>query len=117
MFANLRVKDAIVDRLRTIRGTRPSTGAELTGTVIHLFWKNEDAEVFSIVEETQPAISGLRHEKFNNSTTFEILDECLKFTEKKERYYKGNRNKFICLFANNANRWGIFETDFAVCMI
>jgi putative N6-adenine-specific DNA methylase len=46
MFANLRVKDGIVDRLRDIRGTRPSTGAELTGTVIHLFWKNEDAEVF-----------------------------------------------------------------------
>ncbi len=46
MFANLRVKDAIVDRIRDKRGTRPSTGAELTGTVIHLFWKNEDAEVF-----------------------------------------------------------------------
>lgn len=46
MFANLRVKDAIVDRIREKRGTRPSTGAELTGTVIHLFWKNEDAEVF-----------------------------------------------------------------------
>ncbi|HTH31424.1 MAG TPA: hypothetical protein VL946_08735, partial [Lacibacter sp.] len=46
MFANLRVKDAIVDRIRDKRGTRPSTGAELTGTVIHLFWKNDDAEVF-----------------------------------------------------------------------
>lgn len=46
MFANLRVKDAIVDRLREKRGTRPSTGSELTGTVIHLFWKNEDAEIF-----------------------------------------------------------------------
>ncbi|MGB3008661.1 MAG: class I SAM-dependent RNA methyltransferase [Chitinophagaceae bacterium] len=46
MFANLRVKDAIVDRLREKRGSRPSTGAELTGTVIHLFWKNENAEVF-----------------------------------------------------------------------
>jgi putative N6-adenine-specific DNA methylase len=46
MFANLRVKDAIVDRLRNKRGTRPSTGAELTGTVVHLFWKNENAEVF-----------------------------------------------------------------------
>jgi putative N6-adenine-specific DNA methylase len=46
MFANLRVKDAIVDRLREKRGTRPSTGAELTGAVIHLFWKNESAEVF-----------------------------------------------------------------------
>ena len=46
MFANLRVKDAIVDRLRDKRGTRPSTGSELTGAVINLFWKNEHAEIF-----------------------------------------------------------------------
>ena len=46
MFANLRVKDAIVDRMREKRGTRPSTGSELTGAVIHLFWKNERAEIF-----------------------------------------------------------------------
>jgi putative N6-adenine-specific DNA methylase len=46
MFANLRVKDAIADRLRSKRGVRPSTGAELTGAVIHLFWKEENAEIF-----------------------------------------------------------------------
>lgn len=46
MFANLRVKDAVVDRMRAKTGKRPSTGAELTGAVIHLFWKNENAEVF-----------------------------------------------------------------------
>ncbi|MBI3138404.1 MAG: class I SAM-dependent RNA methyltransferase [Sphingobacteriales bacterium] len=46
MFANLRVKDAIVDRLREKRGIRPSTGSALTGAVIHLFWKNEKAELF-----------------------------------------------------------------------
>lgn len=46
MFANLRVKDAIVDRIRDKRGNRPSTGSELTGTVIHLFWKDEDATIF-----------------------------------------------------------------------
>lgn len=46
LFANLRVKDAVVDRIRGKRGTRPSTGSELTGAVIHLFWKNEQAEVF-----------------------------------------------------------------------
>ncbi len=46
MFANLRVKDAVVDRLRDKRGTRPSTGSELSGAVIHLFWKNNDAEIF-----------------------------------------------------------------------
>jgi putative N6-adenine-specific DNA methylase len=46
MFANLRVKDAVVDRLREKRGVRPSTGSELSGAVIHLFWKNEEAEIF-----------------------------------------------------------------------
>jgi putative N6-adenine-specific DNA methylase len=46
MFANLRVKDAIVDRMRLKTNARPSTGAELKGAVIHLFWKNEDAELF-----------------------------------------------------------------------
>ncbi|MBC7875333.1 MAG: class I SAM-dependent RNA methyltransferase [Ferruginibacter sp.] len=46
MFANLRVKDAIVDRLREIRGTRPLTGSALIGAVINLFWKNDKAEIF-----------------------------------------------------------------------
>jgi putative N6-adenine-specific DNA methylase len=46
MYANLRVKDAIVDRMREATGERPSTGSELSGAVIHLFWKNETAEVF-----------------------------------------------------------------------
>jgi len=46
MFANLRVKDGVVDRLREKRGSRPTTGAELSGAVIHLFWKNEHAELF-----------------------------------------------------------------------
>src|SRR6185295_3152447 len=46
MFANLRVKDAIVDRLREKRGSRPSTGSALIGAVINLFWKNDRAEIF-----------------------------------------------------------------------
>jgi putative N6-adenine-specific DNA methylase len=46
MFANLRVKDAIVDRIREKTGTRPSTGSELSGAVIHLFWKDDEAEIF-----------------------------------------------------------------------
>lgn len=46
MFANLRVKDAIVDRMREKTGKRPSTGSELKGVVVHLFWKNDEAELF-----------------------------------------------------------------------
>jgi putative N6-adenine-specific DNA methylase len=46
LFANLRVKDAIVDRIREKRRARPSTGSDLTGAVINLFWKNDRAEIF-----------------------------------------------------------------------
>lgn len=46
LFANLRVKDAIVDRIRAKTGHRPATGSELTGAVFNLFWKNNQAEIF-----------------------------------------------------------------------
>lgn len=46
MFANLRVKDAIVDRMQERTGERPNTGAELKGSVVHLFWKGNRAELF-----------------------------------------------------------------------
>jgi len=46
LYPNLRVKDAIVDKLRHIRGTRPDTGSALVGAVIHLYWKEEQAELF-----------------------------------------------------------------------
>jgi len=46
MFANLRVKDAIVDYMRDKANQRPSTGSELKGVVFNLFWKYEEAEIF-----------------------------------------------------------------------
>ena len=46
LFANLRVKDAVVDRMRNETGKRPSTGSALTGAVVYLFWKHEEAEIF-----------------------------------------------------------------------
>ncbi|MGI8637820.1 MAG: THUMP domain-containing class I SAM-dependent RNA methyltransferase [Segetibacter sp.] len=46
LFANVKVKDAIVDRMREKRGSRPNSGPELDKTVIHLFWRNEMAEIF-----------------------------------------------------------------------
>jgi putative N6-adenine-specific DNA methylase len=46
LFANVRVKDGIVDVLRKENGTRTNSGKELQHTVIHLFWKNEEAELF-----------------------------------------------------------------------
>lgn len=46
LFANVRVKDAIADRFREKTGARPNSGAELNGAVIHLYWKETNAEIF-----------------------------------------------------------------------
>ena len=46
LFANVRVKDAIVDRFRNKTGERPNSGPELDKTVIHLYWKESLAEIF-----------------------------------------------------------------------
>lgn len=46
LFANVKVKDAIADRFREKTGARPNSGSELNGTVIHLYWKEEVAEIF-----------------------------------------------------------------------
>ncbi|MBT1704129.1 THUMP domain-containing class I SAM-dependent RNA methyltransferase [Chryseosolibacter indicus] len=46
LFVNVKVKDAIVDRIRSKTGSRPDSGPLLTHTVIHLFWREGRAEVF-----------------------------------------------------------------------
>jgi putative N6-adenine-specific DNA methylase len=46
LFANVKVKDAIVDRLRIETGKRPDSGPDLTGAVIHVYWKGKEAELF-----------------------------------------------------------------------
>ena len=46
LFANVKVKDAIVDRFRNKTGQRPNSGPELNQTVIHLYWKEDIAEIF-----------------------------------------------------------------------
>ncbi|GHN00094.1 RNA methyltransferase [Cytophagales bacterium WSM2-2] len=46
MFVNVKVKDAIVDRMRRETGRRPDSGSDLSKTVIHLYWKDERAEIF-----------------------------------------------------------------------
>ncbi|MCE7060105.1 class I SAM-dependent RNA methyltransferase [Dyadobacter sp. CY343] len=46
MFVNVKVKDAIVDRIRAKKGIRPSSGSEMDRAVVHLFWKEDQAEIF-----------------------------------------------------------------------
>ncbi|HCD52709.1 MAG TPA: RNA methyltransferase [Balneolaceae bacterium] len=45
-FANLKVKDAIVDRIRRTRGTRPDSGPNLNKSVVFLFWKGNQATIY-----------------------------------------------------------------------
>ncbi len=46
LFANVKVKDAIADRFREQTGARPNSGPELNALVIHLYWKENLAEIF-----------------------------------------------------------------------
>ncbi|NHA06531.1 class I SAM-dependent RNA methyltransferase [Mucilaginibacter sp. HC2] len=46
LFANVKVKDAIADRIKSIKGIRPNSGAEANKTLIHLYWQDSDADVF-----------------------------------------------------------------------
>ena len=46
LFANLKVKDAIVDRLKEKKGIRPNSGSDANKTVVHLYWKDAEADVF-----------------------------------------------------------------------
>jgi 23S rRNA G2445 N2-methylase RlmL len=45
-FASLRCKDAIVDRIKDKRGTRPDSGPERGRSVVHLYWKDDRCTVY-----------------------------------------------------------------------
>lgn len=46
LFANVKVKDAIADRIKSIKGVRPNSGADANKTVVHLYWQDDKADIF-----------------------------------------------------------------------
>ncbi|HMG08628.1 MAG TPA: hypothetical protein VK609_08975 [Mucilaginibacter sp.] len=46
LFANVKVKDAIADRIKSVKGIRPNSGAEANKTLIHLYWQDNEADIF-----------------------------------------------------------------------
>jgi putative N6-adenine-specific DNA methylase len=46
LFANVKVKDAIVDRIKDKKGVRPNSGPEYNKTVVNLYWQDDQAEIF-----------------------------------------------------------------------
>lgn len=45
-FATLKCKDAIVDRIRSVHGKRPDSGSDQTGTVVFLYWQDNDVKIY-----------------------------------------------------------------------
>ena len=46
LFVNVKIKDAIVDRMREKTGNRPDSGPLLNSLVLHLHWNDNLAEIF-----------------------------------------------------------------------
>jgi putative N6-adenine-specific DNA methylase len=47
LYANVKLKDAIADRFRKVTGKRPDSGPLQSNTVIHLYWQDEQVEIFA----------------------------------------------------------------------
>ncbi len=46
LFANVKVKDAIADRIKSVKGLRPDSGPEVNKTLVHLYWQDNGADIF-----------------------------------------------------------------------
>jgi putative N6-adenine-specific DNA methylase len=46
LFANVKCKDAIVDRIKDKCGQRPDSGPEKDRVVVNLYWKNQAASIY-----------------------------------------------------------------------
>ena len=60
MFANQKLKDAIVDRMTKKTGSRPDSGPDRRNIVINLYWKNDKAWIYLNTSGTKLADRGYR---------------------------------------------------------
>lgn len=59
-FVNVRVKDAIVDRMRDKCGRRPDSGPDKDKAVVNVYWKNNQADVYLDTSGERLALRGYR---------------------------------------------------------
>ncbi len=59
-FVNVRVKDAIVDRMRDKCGRRPNSGPDKDKAVINVYWKKNQADVYLDTSGKRLALRGYR---------------------------------------------------------
>ena len=63
-FANVRVKDAIADRMVEKTGKRPDSGSEKDQVVIHLYWKEDRVRVYFDTSGQSISKHGYRKQPF-----------------------------------------------------
>lgn len=61
LFVNVKIKDAIADRFRDKTNERPDSGPSENKTVIHLFWKDDLAELF--IDTSGPTLAKHNYRK------------------------------------------------------
>ena len=59
-FANLKAKDAIVDRIREKSGIRPDSGPAKDKAVVHVYWRNDQAMVYIDTSGDRLSMRGYR---------------------------------------------------------
>lgn len=59
-FANLKAKDAIVDRIREKSGIRPDSGPEKDKAVVHVYWRNDQAMIYIDTSGDRLSMRGYR---------------------------------------------------------
>ena len=59
-FVNVKVKDAVVDRIRKKCGSRPNSGPDKDKAVVHVYWKNNEAAVYLDTSGERLALRGYR---------------------------------------------------------
>lgn len=60
MYANMRCKDAVVDRIRDAKGQRPDSGPDTTGSVVFLYWHADALMVYVDTSGTPLSERGYR---------------------------------------------------------
>ena len=59
-FVNVKVKDAIVDRMRDKCGRRPDSGPDKDKAVVHVYWKNDQTDVYLDTSGERLSLRGYR---------------------------------------------------------
>lgn len=80
-FANLRCKDAVVDRIRTKKGSRPDSGPSLDHTVLFLFWRNTNCRIFIDASGESLSRRGYRSESHSAPLQETLAASIIKATE------------------------------------